>query len=208
MSVIEKLSLQRVLPVLVIDDAADAVPLCRAIYAGGLSFAEVTFRTDAAAESIRNIRSEMPEMTVGAGTVVRVSQVEEAAGAGAQFLVSPGLNPAVAKRAKELNIPIIPGCITPTEIEAAMSLDITVLKFFPAQQAGGADFIKACSAPYPDIRFVPTGGVGTHNLKQYLSLDCVIACGGSWMAPAALIKSKSWDEITGLCAQAKEIAGI
>jgi len=202
MNLFEKLAQERILPVLVIENAADAVPLAKALLAGGLSFAEVTFRTAAAEESIRQIAKELPDVIVGAGTVVNTTQADAAVAAGAKFLVSPGLNPAVVKRAIELNVPIFPGCITPTEIEAAMALGITAVKFFPAQQAGGVDFIKACSGPYPDLKFVPTGGVSTENLAQYLALDCVLACGGSWMAPPNLITAQDWDGITQLCKEA------
>jgi len=206
MEIFKKLAQERILPVLVIENGLDAVPLCKALLAGGLSFAEVTFRTAAAEESIRNIAAALPEVTVGAGTVVSTQQAEAAVAAGAQFLVSPGLNPAVVKRAIELGVPIFPGCITPTEMEAAMALGLTALKFFPAQQAGGPGFIKACAAPYPGLKFVPTGGVSAENLAQYLALSCVLACGGSWMAPPALIAEKDWEGVARLCREACAVA--
>jgi 2-dehydro-3-deoxyphosphogluconate aldolase/(4S)-4-hydroxy-2-oxoglutarate aldolase len=201
-SVFDKLTQGRVLPVLTIDDAADAVPLARAICAGGLHFAEVTFRTAAAEESIRRIRAELPTVVVGAGTILREEQAVAAVCAGAQFLVSPGLNPAIVRRAAELGVPIIPGCVTPTEMEAAMSLGLTAVKFFPAQQAGGIAYIKACAAPYSGLRFVPTGGISAENLAAYLALDCVLACGGSWMAPPKLIAAQDWEGITRMCREA------
>ena len=199
MDLFEKLPAQKVLPVLVIDNADDAVPLVRALLAGGLSYAEVTFRTAAAEESIRRIAKELPEVTVGAGTVLTVAQADAAVAAGAKFLVSPGFNPTVVKHAISIGVPIFPGCITPTEMEAGMELGLNVLKFFPAQQAGGPDFLKACSGPYRDVKFIPTGGINAQNLGDYLALDCVFACGGSWMAPQKLVAAGDWEAITQLC---------
>jgi len=169
-----------IIPVIKIDDAKNAVPLARALIDGGLPVAEVTFRTDAAEESIRQISREFPEMLVGAGTVLTTEQAERAKNAGAKFLVSPGFNPKTVKWAIDNNIPIFPGCITPTEIEAALEMGLTTLKFFPAQQAGGLAMIKALCAPYTNVKFIPTGGIDLINLAEYLSFPKVAACGGSF----------------------------
>ncbi|MCL2023525.1 MAG: bifunctional 4-hydroxy-2-oxoglutarate aldolase/2-dehydro-3-deoxy-phosphogluconate aldolase [Oscillospiraceae bacterium] len=199
---LKKLETEKLLPVLVIENAEDAVPLARALLAGGLSFAEVTFRTAAAAQSIRRIAEELPQITVGAGTVLSVEQANAAVEAGARFLVSPGFNPAVVKEAARLGVPIFPGCITPTEFETAMAFGIKIIKFFPAEQAGGVDFLKAVSGPYPELKFIPTGGINAGNLGQYLALNCVLACGGSFMAPPKLVAAGDWDGISRLARKA------
>lgn len=191
----------RIVPVIVLDDAADAAPLGHALVAGGLPVAEVTFRTAAAVESIRAM-SAIDGLIVGAGTVVTPEQVDQAAEAGATFLVSPGLRADVVRRAQELGLPILPGAVTPSEIMAAQDLGLDTVKFFPANIYGGAAAIKALSAPFGSMRFVPTGGVGLANLSDFLSVKSIPAVGGSWMAPADLIRAGDFAAITRLAADA------
>ncbi|MCL2018174.1 MAG: bifunctional 4-hydroxy-2-oxoglutarate aldolase/2-dehydro-3-deoxy-phosphogluconate aldolase [Oscillospiraceae bacterium] len=194
-----------VIPVIKLDNADDALPLCRALADGGLFAAEITFRTDAAEESIRRVSTECPEMFVGAGTVLNIETAEKAARAGAKFIVSPGFNPAVVKWCIENDITVVPGVCTPTDIEAGLSLGLTVLKFFPAEAAGGLKMLKAMAAPYTMVSFMPTGGIDDKNLADYLAFKPVIACGGSWMVKDELIKSGNWAEITRLSREAAEI---
>ncbi len=200
--ILERISLIGILPVVVLEDAEAAVPLARAMERGGIPAAEVTFRTGAAEESIRRIAAEVPGVLVGAGTVTSVELAERAVRAGAKFIVSPGLNPAVVRYCLENGIPVVPGVSSPTEIEAAMGLGLSVLKFFPAEQVGGRAMLKALASPYGGIRFIPTGGVGKENLNDYLSLPNVLACGGSWICPASLSAAGRFDEIEELCRQA------
>lgn len=192
----------RLLPVVVLDRPEDAVPLARALVAGGLPVAEVTFRTEAAAEAIRRMVDEVPEILVGAGTVLSVAQVDAAYAAGAKFLVTPGFNPAVVMRAQELDLPIVPGINNPTGVEQAMSFGLSLVKFFPAEPTGGVPFLKALSGPYGAMRFIPTGGVGPKNLDSYLALKPVLACGGSWMVDPDLIRAGDFARITQLTAEA------
>jgi 2-dehydro-3-deoxyphosphogluconate aldolase/(4S)-4-hydroxy-2-oxoglutarate aldolase len=194
-----------IVPVAVIEEISDALPLAKALIAGGLHTIEVTFRTGAAAEAIRIITENCPEMTVGAGTVLTAVQADAAKAAGAAFIVSPGLNPRTVQHCKDINIPIIPGCATATEIEAALELGLTRVKFFPAKQAGGLPYINALSAPYKDVRFMPTGGITLENLPEYIKHSAVFACGGSYMVKKELIFERRFDEITRL---AKESAKI
>jgi 2-dehydro-3-deoxyphosphogluconate aldolase / (4S)-4-hydroxy-2-oxoglutarate aldolase len=191
----------RIVPVVVLEDAADAEPLAEALVAGGLPVAEVTFRTAAAAKAIRAM-STVPGMIVGAGTVVSAEQVDEAADAGATFIVSPGLSTAVIRRARERGLVVIPGAVTPTEIMAALELGLTTVKFFPANTFGGAAALKSLGAPFRGIRFVPTGGVSAANLTDYLSLTNVVAVGGSWMVDPRLIGAGDFAAIRGLAAEA------
>ncbi|MDR1390607.1 MAG: bifunctional 4-hydroxy-2-oxoglutarate aldolase/2-dehydro-3-deoxy-phosphogluconate aldolase [Treponema sp.] len=195
-----------VVPVVKIDDPQNAVPLARALLAGELPCAEITFRTAAGEEAIRSIHREAPELLLGAGTVLTVEQVDKAAAAGAQFLVSPGFNPRVVSRAREQKIPIVPGCSTPSDMEQAIEAGLEIVKFFPAEQAGGLDYIKAVSAPYPMLSFMPTGGITRQNLSNYLRFKKVLACGGSWMVNAALINAGDFAKITLLCKEAVETA--
>lgn len=199
---IQKLGAIGVVPVIKIDRAEDAVPLANALKNGGLECAEVTFRTDAAEEAIRLIHEKFPEFLIAAGTVLTPKQADAAMAAGATFIVSPGLNPEVVKHCNAKGYPIIPGVCTPTEVEAAMSLGLSYLKFFPAEAAGGVKMINAMSAPYTKIKFMPTGGIGVGNIKDYLSSKAVFACGGSWMVPANLINEGKFDEIEKLTAEA------
>ncbi|MBO5353778.1 MAG: bifunctional 4-hydroxy-2-oxoglutarate aldolase/2-dehydro-3-deoxy-phosphogluconate aldolase [Lachnospiraceae bacterium] len=191
-----------IIPVVVIDDAKDAVPLAKALCEGGLPVAEVTFRTDAAEEAIRQMSQACPEMLVGAGTVLTTEQVDRAVAAGAKFIVSPGLNPKVVKYCQEKNVPITPGTARPTDIEMALELGLEVVKFFPAEQNGGLPMIKAMAAPYTKVKFMPTGGINAKNLKSYLDFDKIIACGGSWMVPKDLVKEGNFEEIKRLTREA------
>lgn len=190
-----------VVPVVVLEDAEDAVPLAGALVKGGISCAEVTFRTGAAEESIRRIVNAYPEMLVGAGTVLTVEQVDCAVKAGAKFIVSPGFDSEIVDYCLKKEIVVFPGCITPTEVTQAVKRGLRVLKFFPAEQFGGAETIKALAAPYTMVKFMPTGGVTPENLETYLRCDKIVCCGGSWMVKGNLIKEKRFDDI---CRLAKE----
>ena len=200
--IIDNISAIGIVPVIKINDAKDAVPLAKALYDGGLPAAEVTFRTACAKDAIALIAKELPEMLVGAGTVLTPQQADDAMQAGAKFIVSPGLNPTVVRHCVQKGYPIVPGCSNPSDIEQAIELGLDVVKFFPAEQAGGINMIKAMAAPYTGIRFMPTGGIGPHNLMEYLSFPKVIACGGSWMVKEDLISEGRFDEITRLAKQA------
>lgn len=191
-----------IIPVVKIDNAKDAVPLAKALCEGGLPVAEVTFRTDAAEEAIRNMCEAFPDMLVGAGTVLTTEQVDRAVAAGAKFIVSPGLNPKVVKYCIEKNVPITPGTSSPTDIEAALELGLDVVKFFPAEASGGIAKIKAMAAPYTTVKFMPTGGINAKNLQSYLDFPKIVACGGSWMVSGELINSGNFDEIKRLTREA------
>jgi len=191
-----------IVPVVKIEDAKDAVSLAKALMDGGLPCAEVTFRTAAAEESIRNIVNAFPEMLVGAGTVLTLEQLEKALNAGAKFVVSPGFNPEIVKACIAKDVPVYPGCSSPTDIEAAMSLGLKTVKFFPAENIGGIAAIKAMSGPYGDLTFIPTGGVSAKNINDYLSFPKVVACGGSWMVDPKHIESGNFEEITRLTREA------
>ena len=195
----------RIIPVVVLQDPEDAEPLGEALIAGGLPIAEVTFRTDAAAECVA-IMSEIDGLTVGVGTVVSLAQVELAIEAGAQFFVSPGLRADLVREARLTGFPILPGVVTPSEIMEAIALGIDTVKFFPANVFGGKDAIKALAAPFTTMKFVPTGGVSPANLVDYLSIPSVRAVGGSWMVPPHLIEAGDFAAITQLCRQAVELA--
>ena len=186
------------IPVIKIENADDAVPLAKALIDGGLPAAEITFRTDCAAEAIKNITEAYPEMLVGAGTVLTCEQVDAAIAAGSKFLVSPGLNPKVTAYALSKGIPMLPGCSNPSDIEAAIELGLTTVKFFPAEAAGGLNMLKAMAAPYGKLNFMPTGGINADNLLNYLNFNKIVACGGSFMVKDELVKEKKWDEITAL----------
>lgn len=181
--VLDKISKIGIVPVVKINRAEDALPLAKALCAGGLPCAEITFRTDAAAEAIKIMTEHFPQMCVGAGTVLTTDQVDAAVAAGAQFIVSPGLNPRIVRYCIEKKIPITPGTSSPSELEQAIELGLDVVKFFPAEQSGGLAKIKAMAAPYTSMKFMPTGGIHAGNLNSYLDFDRVIACGGSWMVP-------------------------
>ncbi len=197
-AVLTEISKLGIVPVVALDDAKDARPLAKALCAGGLPVAEVTFRTAAAEEAIRIMASEFPDMLIGAGTVLTCEQVDKAVNAGAKFIVSPGLNPTVVKYCVDKGIPVTPGCSSPSDIERALELGLEVVKFFPAEAAGGLKMIKAMSAPYGKVKFMPTGGINAANLKDYLDFNKIIACGGSWMVDKALIKAGDFDKIEEL----------
>lgn len=184
-----------VVPVIVLDDAVKAVPLARALADGGLPCAEITFRTTAAAEALRRIAAELPEVTLGAGTVLTTQQAAEAKAAGARFVVAPGFNPRVVEYCKGHDLPVVPGVCTPTEIEAALEAELRVVKFFPAEPMGGIAFLEAMAAPYAGVEYVPTGGITLDRLPRYLQCAKVLACGGSWMAPKAWIEAAAYDRI-------------
>jgi len=200
--VLEELGKIGIVPVIKIDDAEKAVPLARALIAGGIPCAEITFRTAQGEEAIRRIAREVPEILLGAGTVLSAAQAEKAAAAGAKFIVSPGLNPKTASYCVENNLPFTPGCVTPSEIEQALEFGFDLVKFFPAEQAGGLAYIKAVSAPYPGVKFLPTGGINADNIGKYMAFEKVHACGGSWMATAELINSGNFEKITALSREA------
>lgn len=200
--VLEKISKIGIVPVVKIDRVEDALPLAKALCAGGLPCAEVTFRTEAAAGAIKVMTDNFPDMCVGAGTVLNAAHVDAAIEAGVDFIVSPGLNPKTVKYCIEKNIPITPGTSSPSDIEQAIELGLDCVKFFPAEQSGGLDKIKAMAAPYVNMKFMPTGGISAKNLKSYLDFDKIIACGGSWMVPADLINAGEWDKIEQLTREA------
>jgi len=200
--ILKKIGDLGIVPVVKIDNAADAVPLGKALIEGGLPLAEITFRTDAAEEAIGNISKALPEMLVGAGTVLNVDQAQRAINAGAKFMVSPGFNPAVVEFCIKKGVPITPGCSNPTDIEMALSFGLEVVKFFPAESFGGLNTLKAMSAPYGMIKFIPTGGIDAKNINDYISFNKVLACGGSWMVKDELIKNGNFAEITKLTREA------
>ena len=205
MDVLEQISLIGLVPVIKVEDAADAVPLCRALANGGLPVAEITFRSDAAEEAIRRVHEELPEVILGAGTVLTCDQVDRAIAAGASYIVSPGINPAVVKYCQQEGVPIVPGTANPSNVETALELGLKTVKFFPAEALGGLKVIKAMSAPYGDVTFLPTGGINEKNVGDYLTFPKVIAVGGSWMAPGAAISAKAWGRIEALARGAVDL---
>lgn len=198
MDILEKLSLAGLVPVIKVDDAQDAVPLCKALADGGLPVAEITFRTAAAEEAIRLVHEQLPEVILCAGTVLTTDQADRAVKAGAAAIVSPGLNPEVVRWCLERGIPVCPGTSNPSDIEVALSLGLTAVKVFPAEAIGGLKLIKAMAAPYTTMRFMPTGGVNENNMLDYLAFDKIMCCGGSWMVPGDAVKAKDWGRITAL----------
>lgn len=205
MNVSETIQKMGVVPVVVLYDVKDAAPLAKALIEGGLPCAEVTFRTEAAEESIRIMAKEFPEMFVGAGTVLTIEQVDRAVAAGARFIVSPGFDPEIVDYCLSKDIPVYPGCITPSEVAQAVKRGLEIIKFFPAEQFGGVSTIKALAAPYTGVKFMPTGGVSAKNLESYLSFDRIIACGGSWMVKGDLVKAGKFDEIKTLVEEAVQL---
>jgi 2-dehydro-3-deoxyphosphogluconate aldolase/(4S)-4-hydroxy-2-oxoglutarate aldolase len=200
--VLEDLGKIGIIPVIKIDDPEKAVPLAKALIAGGIPCAEVTFRTAQGEEAIRRIAAEVPGILVGAGTVLTTDQVDRAIKAGAQYIVSPGFNPKVVAHCIEKGIPVTPGCSNPSDIELALEAGLEVVKFFPAEQAGGLDYIKAVAAPYPSLKFIPTGGINASNIGKYIAYSKILACGGSWMVGADLINAGEFDKITALAREA------
>jgi 2-dehydro-3-deoxyphosphogluconate aldolase/(4S)-4-hydroxy-2-oxoglutarate aldolase len=193
--VLEKIAALRLVPVVKIENNKDAVPLGRALLDGRLPIAEITFRTAAAEAAIRALTAELPELLVGAGTVLSIDQVTSAVDAGARFIVSPGFNPTVVDYCLKHSICVVPGVNNPSQIERALERQLKVVKFFPAEASGGLSFLKAVAAPYSDILFMPTGGINLQNLLSYLSFPRVIACGGSWMVKAGLTSAGNFAEI-------------
>ncbi|MBQ4640455.1 MAG: bifunctional 4-hydroxy-2-oxoglutarate aldolase/2-dehydro-3-deoxy-phosphogluconate aldolase [Clostridia bacterium] len=205
MDMLKQLSLAGLVPVIKVKNAEDAVPLCRALKNGGLPVAEITFRTDAAEEAIRLVHEALPEVLLGAGTVLTCEQADRAWNAGAGYIVAPGLNPTVVKHCTEKGYPVLPGCANPSDIELALSLGLTTVKFFPSEALGGLKMIKAMSAPYGNVKFVPTGGITEKNLPEYLAFPKIAACGGSWMVPEDAIANKDWDKIEKLAREAVQV---
>ncbi len=200
--VIQRIYELGIVPVIAIEDAEKAVPLAKALVRGGLPAAEVTFRTAAAEEAIRRIVAEVPQMLVGAGTVLTKEQADRAIAAGVRFIVSPGFNPEITKYVIDKGMLMMPGTATPGEMEQAMSMGLDVVKFFPAEQNGGVAKLKAVAGPYTNLRWMPTGGVNAKNLIDYLSFNKIIACGGTWMVKKDLIEAENWDEIERLTREA------
>lgn len=203
--ILQKMHEIGIIPVVVLNDAKDAEPLGKALLEGGLPCAEVTFRTDAAEESIRIMSEKFPDLLVGAGTVLTTEQVDRAVAAGAKFIVSPGLNPKIVQYCIDKNIPITPGVVTPGEIEKAIELGLEVVKFFPAEPSGGLSMINAVGAAYTTMKFMPTGGINAKNVVDYLKSSRIHACGGSWMVKGDLISGGEFDKIKELCKEAAAI---
>ncbi|QSX09194.1 bifunctional 4-hydroxy-2-oxoglutarate aldolase/2-dehydro-3-deoxy-phosphogluconate aldolase [Alkalibacter rhizosphaerae] len=207
--VLKKIQQIGIVPVVKLDRVEDALPLAKALMEGGLPCAEVTFRTDAAKDSIKVMSDTYPEMLIGAGTVLTKQQVDDAVEAGATFIVSPGLNPEIVKYCVDKGILIVPGCSNPSDVEQAISFGLDVVKFFPAEASGGLAMIKAMAAPYVNMKFMPTGGVNEKNLKSYLDFPKIVACGGSWMVSADLINEGKFDEIKKITKKAvQEMLGF
>ena len=203
--VLMKIGQMGIVPVVVLNDVKNAVPLAQSLINGGLPCAEVTFRTEAAQQSIAEISKNFPQMFVGAGTVLTTEQVDRAVDAGAKFIVSPGFNPKIVEYCIKKGYPVTPGIMTPTELEMALEFGLDVVKFFPAENAGGLKMIKAMAAPYTKMKFMPTGGINPQNVREYLQCDKILACGGSWMVKGDLINSGNFAEIEKLTKEASQI---
>ncbi len=206
-AILDRVATRGVVPVIAIDNVESAIPLADALIAGGLPVVEITFRTAAAAEVIRRITQQRPQLVVGAGTVLTTANLAAAGESGAAFAVAPGLNPRIVQQARDMGLPFVPGVATPSDIEQGLELGCRLLKFFPAEALGGVPMIEALSAPYKHtgVRFMPTGGVNPGNLESYLKLDTVAAVGGTWIAKKEDLTSGKWDEIRNRCASAIEI---
>ena len=198
----EQLQALKVIPVIAIDNAQDIIPLGKVLAENGLPAAEITFRSEAAVEAIRLLREAQPDMLIGAGTVLNKQRAMAAKEAGATFIVSPGFNPNTVKACQEIGIDIVPGINNPSTIEAALEMGLTTLKFFPAEASGGVNMVKALLAPYTNVRLMPTGGINPANIKDYLAVPRVLACGGSWMVDKKLIEAGQWDELAKLTREA------
>lgn len=199
---INKLKQFKVIPVIQINSVEQAIPLAKVLVENGLPVAEVTFRTEAAAEAIKAMREAYPEMCIGAGTVLNAEQIEQAQHAGAEFVVAPGLNPNTVRRCQEVGMPIVPGVNSPSQVEQALELGLNFLKFFPAEASGGVAMVKSLLAPYVDVSLMPTGGIGKGNVNDYLAIDRVVCCGGTWMVAPKLIENEQWEEIGQLVREA------
>ena len=203
--ILEKIKKVGIVPVVVLEDAKDAAPLANALIEGGLPCAEVTFRTACAEECIKIMAAQYPEMLLGAGTVLTIDQVDRAVAAGAKFIVSPGFDPEIVDYCLSKNILVLPGCITPSEVAQAVKRGLKIVKFFPAEQFGGLGTLKALAAPYVGLQFMPTGGVGPKNVRDYLGYNRIVACGGSWMVKGDLVKAGDFDKIVELTKEAADI---
>lgn len=201
-SIKEQLKALKVIPVIAIDKAEDIIPLGKVLAENGLPAAEITFRSAAAAEAIRLLRETQPDMLIGAGTVLNREQAIAAKEAGATFIVSPGFNPNTVKACQEIGIDIVPGVNNPSTVEAALEMGLTTLKFFPAEASGGINMVKSLLAPYTDIQLMPTGGINPANIKDYLAIPRVLACGGTWMVDKKLIEAGNWEELARLTREA------
>lgn len=206
MEVLERLARAGVVPVVVIDDAKDAVPTANAMVAGGIDVMEITFRTAAAPDAIEAVAKNCPDMLVGAGTILNLEQCKLAVARGAKFIVSPGFDAQVVSWCIENGIAVTPGCVTPTEITAAVNMGLKVVKFFPANVYGGLNAMKNLSAPFVGVKFMPTGGVNAQNLREYIDAPFIHAVGGSWVCPKADIAAGNFEKITQLCAEAHAVA--
>ena len=206
MTVLERLANSIVVPVVVLDKAEDAIPTAKAMAAGGVDTMEITFRTACAPEAIKAVAENCPEVLVGAGTIINVEQAKLAVQMGAKFIVSPGFSDEVVGWCVENNIPVTPGCVTPTEITAAVNRGLKVIKFFPANVYGGLNAMKNLAAPFVGIKFMPTGGVNAQNLREYIDAPFIHAVGGSWVCPKADIAAGNWEKITQLCLEARRAA--
>ena len=206
MTVLERLANAIVVPVVVLDKAEHAVPVAKALLAGGVDAMEITFRTACAPEAIKSVAENCPEVLVGAGTVLNLEQCRQAVAMGAKFIVSPGYSEQIVRWCVENEIPVVPGCVTPTEIMMAVNHGLEVVKFFPANVYGGLNAMKNLSAPFVGIKFLPTGGVNTANIKEYADAPFVHAVGGSWVCPKAEIAAENWEKITELCRDARKAA--
>lgn len=204
MNILDRIAYEKIIPVIKLDDAADVEPLLTALKKGGITVAEITFRTEAGESAIRTAAEMFPDVLVGAGTVINLDQAKRALAAGAKFIVSPGFSTEVAAFCLDMGVPYLGGCVTPTEIMTAISYGSKIIKFFPAENYGGVATLKALAAAFPQVKFMPTGGINKNNIKDYLAFDKVIACGGSWMVKDKLIKEKAFDEITRLAAEVTE----
>ncbi|EEX94713.1 keto-hydroxyglutarate-aldolase/keto-deoxy-phosphogluconate aldolase [Vibrio orientalis CIP 102891 = ATCC 33934] len=202
---INKLKQFKVIPVIQINKVEHAIPLAKVLVDNGLPVAEVTFRTEAAAASIKAMSDAYPEMCVGAGTVLNAEQVDQAKAAGSEFVVAPGLNPNTVRYCQEIGMPIVPGVNNPSQVEQALELGLNFLKFFPAEASGGVPMVKSLLAPYVDVSLMPTGGIGKGNVNDYLAIDRVVCCGGTWMVAPSLIENEQWDEIGRLVREAVEL---
>jgi len=206
MDVLQRLASAGVVPVVVLDDAKDAIPTAKAMVAGGIDVMEITFRTAAAPDAIKAVAENCPDMLVGAGTILNLDQCKLAVEMGAKFIVSPGFDPQVVAWCVENGIAVTPGCVTPTEITAAVNMGLKVVKFFPANVYGGLNAMKNLSAPFVGVKFLPTGGVNAQNLREYIDAPFIHAVGGSWVCPKADIAAGNFDKITALCAEARQAA--
>ncbi len=206
MDVLTRLANSIVVPVVVLDKVEDAVPTAKAMAAGGVDTMEITFRTACAAEAIKAVAENCPEVCVGAGTVLNLEQAKLAIEMGAKFIVSPGYSEEVVSWCVENNIPVAPGCVTPTEIMAALNHGLKMIKFFPANVYGGLNAMKNLSAPFVGVKFLPTGGVNAANIKEYIDAPFIHAVGGSWVCPKADIAAGNWEKITNLCLEARKAA--